>query len=140
MSRLSRTMLPALIFVIAAAGCTASASTPNLPNYVLSAPPTVREAYEYAVAHPDELAYQPCYCGCNVMGHTSSLHCFVRDITPDGTIIFDTHALGCGICVDIARDVMRLRAQGQSPLAVRTYIDAQYGMFGPSTDTPLPEY
>ena len=45
---------------------------------------------------------------------------------------------GCGICVDIARDVMRLKQEGQSSLKVRQYIDAQYGSFGPSTNTALP--
>ena len=48
-----------------------------LPEPYSSAPPRVREAYEHAVANPDELAKYPCYCGCGAMGHTSNLSCYV---------------------------------------------------------------
>ena len=116
----------------------APASAANLPDWARDAPPRVREAYQYAAAHPDELRKYPCYCGCGAMGHTSNLSCYIQDIAPDGTMTFDTHANGCGICVDIAQDVMRLKAEGQSSLQVRNYIDAQYSSFGPGTNTPLP--
>jgi hypothetical protein len=109
-----------------------------LPDWVRSAPPRVKEAYQYAVANPEELAKYPCYCGCGSMGHTSNLSCYVQSIAPDGSITFDNHATGCGICVDITQDVMRLKAEGQSSPAVRAYVDAQYSPFGPSTNTPLP--
>ena len=115
-----------------------TASVAMLPDWARNAPPRVREAYEYAVANPEELAKYPCYCGCGNMGHTSNLSCYVQDIAPDGTIAFDNHANGCGICVDITQDVMRLKAQGQSSPQVRAYIDAQYSPFGPGTDTPFP--
>ena len=110
----------------------------NWPDFVRNAPQAVQEAYQYAVDHPDELAKYPCYCGCGKMGHTSNASCFVRNIAADGTVTFDNHAAGCGICVDIARDVMRLKQEGQSSLKVRQYIDTQYGSFGPSTNTALP--
>lgn len=73
------------------------------------------------------------------MGHTSNLSCYIQDIAPDGAITFDNHANGCGICVDITQDVMRLKGEGWSSSAVRAYIDAQYSAFGPGTDTPLPQ-
>lgn len=128
--------------VLSACGSTgrsdSNTSAAMLPDWARSAPPRVREAYEYAVAHPDELAKYPCYCGCGAMGHTSNLSCYVQDIAADGTITFDTHAKGCGICVDITQDVMRLKGEGQSSPQVRAYVDAQYSPFGPGTDTPLP--
>ncbi len=108
------------------------------PDFVRNAPQAVQAAYQYAVDHPDELAKYPCYCGCGKMGHTSNKSCFIREMTAAGKITFDSHAAGCGICVDIARDVMRLKSEGQSSLKVRQYIDAQYGSFGPSTNTALP--
>jgi hypothetical protein len=117
---------------------TNTANVAMLPDWVRSSPPRVREAYQYAVANPDELSKYPCYCGCGAMGHTSNLSCYVQNIAPDGTITFDNHASGCGICVDITQDVKRLKAQGQSSPQVRAYIDAQYSAFGPGTDTPLP--
>ncbi len=130
-------------FILAACGGSGDSDSDSdavaLPDWAREAPPRVREAYQYAATHPDELTNYPCYCGCGNMGHTSNLSCYISDIAPDGTITFDNHANGCGICVDITQDVKRLRAQGQSPLQVRTYIDAQYSPFGPGTDTPLPK-
>lgn len=135
-------LLAATAAVLAACGGNA-AETPAgvalLPDWARSAPPRVRSAYEYAVNHPDELAKYPCYCGCGAMGHTSNLSCYIQDIAPDGAITFDNHANGCGICVDITQDVMRLKGEGWSSSAVRAYIDAQYSAFGPGTDTPLPQ-
>jgi hypothetical protein len=109
-----------------------------LPEFVRNEPPAVRDAYRFAIANPDELAKYPCYCGCGAMGHTSNLSCYISDIGADGQISFDNHAAGCGICVDITQDVMRLTNEGQSSRQIRTYIDAQYSPFGPSTNTPLP--
>ena len=115
-----------------------SASAAMLPDWARNAPPRVRESYQYAVANPDELAKYPCYCGCGNMGHTSNLSCYVQEFGADGTITFDNHANGCGLCVDITQDVIRLKGEGQSSPQVRAYIDAQYSAFGPSTDTPFP--
>jgi hypothetical protein len=115
-----------------------SMTSAEMPDYVRNAPPRVREAYEYAVANPDELTNYPCYCGCGNMGHTSNQSCFVDNIAPDGTVTYDNHAAGCGICVDIAQDAMHLRAEGKSRPEIRAYIDATYGSYGPSTNTSLP--
>lgn len=109
-----------------------------LPEFARSEPPAVRDAYRFAIANPDELAKYPCYCGCGAMGHTSNLSCYISDTGAGGAVTFDNHASGCGICVDITQDVMRLMNEGQSSQQIRAYIDAQYSPFGPSTDTPLP--
>ncbi len=117
---------------------TKTASAAQLPDWAQNAPPRVRESYDYVVSHPDELAKYPCYCGCGAMGHTSNLSCYVQELAADGTITYDSHAMGCGICVDIAQDVMRLKAEGQSSPQVRACIDAKYSPFGPPTDTEFP--
>jgi hypothetical protein len=110
-----------------------------LPQFLATAAPRVREAYRFALAHPHDLETVPCYCGCGGMGHTSNLSCFIQDASADSdTIAFDQHAAGCGICVDIAQDVMRMTAGGSQPGEIRQSIDATYGSFGPATDTPLP--
>lgn len=54
----------------------------------------VQEAYRMAIANPEILEKYPCYCGCGKMGHQSNLDCFVHDVNPDGSIVFDDHALG----------------------------------------------
>lgn len=121
--------------------CTPSTSmVAQMPDYVQMAPPRVQVAYQYAMEHPDMLEFQPCYCGCGAMGHLNNLDCFIQDVDEVGTVTYDSHASGCGICVDIALDVKRMQEEGRwSPLQIRLYIDATYSQFGPSTDTPMPE-
>ena len=99
---------------------------------VQQAPPTVQEAYRFAVANPEVTSQIPCYCGCGAMGHTSNYTCFVAD-DRDGQITFDNHALGCSICVDIAQDTMRLLDEGKSVQEIFTYVDNTYARFGPPT-------
>lgn len=129
-----------LLATVAVAGCGGSksseaASIPmadasDMPAQVQSAPQRVVEAYRFAAANPDVLHRIPCYCGCGAMGHQSNYNCFWQD---DGTV--DTHALGCGICVDIAQDTLRGLQQSQPLTAIRAQIDADYSRFGPPTDT-----
>ena len=109
-----------------------------LPEFLKHAPQAVRKAYRFAAANPDELAKYPCYCGCGAMGHASNLSCYISEIAGDGKVTFDNHAAGCGICVDITRDVMRLMNEGKRAPEIRQYIDATYSAFGPSSDTPFP--
>ncbi len=65
-----------------------------LPDFVRSAPPQVKEAYRFAIANPDVLDDFPCYCGCGQMGHESNLDCYIREIRPDGSLVFENHAFG----------------------------------------------
>jgi hypothetical protein len=111
----------------------------ELPAFLAAAAPRVRDAYRYALANPHALETVPCYCGCGAMGHDSNLACFIQPAAGQSAqVVFGQHAAGCGICVDIAQDVMRLSAEGESPLAIRQYVDAAYSSFGLGTDTPLP--
>lgn len=129
-----------LILPLALASCNStSASEMAMPEFFQSAPDRVKDSYRYAMSNPDDLAAVPCYCGCGSMGHTSNLSCFINGKTKDGTPILEPHASGCGLCVDIAQDVKRLRADGKSRSAVRAYIDGAYSSFGPGTNTPLPK-
>ena len=129
-----------LVIPLALTGCaTSSSQSMSMPDFVQNAPARVKESYQYAVAHPDDLAAVPCYCGCRNMGHKSNLSCFVSGTAKDGTPTFEPHASGCGLCVDIAQDVKRLRAEGKTRSEVRAYIDATYSSYGPGTDTPLPK-
>ena len=115
------------------------ASDGDLPAFLAAAAPRVRDAYRFAMANPHALETVPCYCGCGGMGHDSNLACFVQETDSAGNVTaFDEHAAGCGICVDIAQDVMRLSAEGKQPRAIRQYVDMRYSSFGPATDTPLP--
>jgi hypothetical protein len=110
----------------------AMAPMAGMPADVKSAPVTVQQGYQFAVANPDVLKQIPCYCGCGKMGHTSNYSCYVQSVDDKGTITFDTHALGCSICVDITQDTMRLLRQGKTVAEIKASIDQTYSKFGPS--------
>jgi len=109
----------------------AMAPVRDLPRDVQNAPTTVREAYQFAVANPEVLKQIPCYCGCGSVGHTSNYSCYVQSYEV-GNFVFDTHALGCGICVDIARDAMQMYKNGKPMAEIGTAIADEYSQYGPS--------
>lgn len=113
--------------------------TADLPGFAQQTEPRVRDAYRFAVANPEIMTKIPCYCGCGSMGHQHAQQCFVKDVAPSGTIEFDNHAAGCGICVDITQDVMRLTRAGQDLKTIRAFIDAEYSQFAAPTNTPTVE-
>ena len=144
-----RVMLLIFIFSIAAGlltGCgTSAASTTSsadhnlkmapmsiMPDDVKSAAAVTQQAYQFAVANPDVMQHIPCYCGCGAMGHTSNYACYVESADAAGKVKFDSHALGCSICVDITQDAMRLTKQGKSPQDIKAYVDKTYSQYGPS--------
>lgn len=108
------------------------ADVSELPLAMQQAPQTVREAYQFAVANPEPLKNVPCFCGCGTMGHTSNYDCYIKDAPANGKIIFDEHALGCSICVDITQDVIRMTGAGRAPPEIRANILDTYSRFGPS--------
>jgi hypothetical protein len=108
------------------------ASMDGMPAEVKEAPLTVQQAYQFAVANPDVTQHIACYCGCGAMGHTSNYSCYVSGQDADGNPVFDEHALGCSICVDITQDAMRLQKDGKAIAEIREYIDATYAQYGPS--------
>ncbi len=110
----------------------AMAPMAGMPAEVKSAPLTVKQAYQFAVANPDILKQIPCYCGCGAMGHTSNYSCYVQGVDGKGTVSYDNHALGCSICVDITQDTMRYLNQGKSVSQIKAIIDQTYAQYGPS--------
>ena len=63
------------------------------PDYVASAPFAVREAYQFALDNSGVLSFIPCYCGCNLDGHTSNEHCFIKSRSSNG-VVYDRHGAG----------------------------------------------
>jgi hypothetical protein len=128
-------------------GCSSGGKSPShdlkmaplsdMPAEVQQAPVSVQQAYQFAVANPDALKNVPCYCGCGAVGHTSNYSCYVKEVNPSGEIVYDQHALGCSICVDIAQDVMKMTRDGKSPAEIRAAIDKTYSQYGPSNMPPV---
>lgn len=130
-------ILPSLVI----AGCSKTdanrdtqkmSSLTGLPAEVRSAPVSVQESYQFAIANPEVLTQIPCYCGCGAVGHTSNYACYIAGENEDGSLQFDNHALGCSICVDITQDTMRLMKGGKTVPEIRAYIDQTYAQYGPS--------
>lgn len=105
----------------------------QMPPEVQNAPRTVREAYQFAVFNQEVLEALPCYCGCGAMGHTSNYSCYVGGTDANGEIVYDNHALGCQICVDITQDAMRMLDDGKNVDEIYGYVDETYSRFGPPT-------
>jgi hypothetical protein len=135
-------LLPVLLigtFLLAACGASGQqnsqaklAPVAVLPKPMQDAPTAVRTAYQFAVANPAALQNVPCYCGCGAIGHKSNLACYIKEFGADGKPVFDDHAMGCSICVDIATDVMQMTDEGKAPAAIRQQIVATYSKFGPA--------
>ncbi len=104
----------------------------EMPLEVQRAPVAVRQAYQFAVANAALLRQVPCYCGCGAMGHTSNAACYLSNAAGDDVTIFDSHALGCSICVDITQDVMRLMQRGEDLAEIQAFVDGTYARYGPS--------
>jgi hypothetical protein len=116
----------------AASGDLKMAAMSDMPDQIQKAPVSVSEAYRFAVANPEALKNVPCYCGCGAVGHTSNYSCYVKETKSSGEVVFDQHALGCSICVDIAQDVMKMTREGKSPKEIRAAVDQTFSQYGPS--------
>ena len=64
-----------------------------LPAAVRPASARVQEAYRFAIANRGTLRWIPCFCGCGHEGHTSNADCYIKDVKPDGSIVFDFMSL-----------------------------------------------
>lgn len=130
----------AIVLLAALPGCSTSvhaADAPmfpmdRLPAQVLSAPVSVRTAYQFAAANPDLMKRVPCYCGCGRVGHTSNYSCYVSAVGPNGVVSFDNHTLGCSLCVEITQDAMELSKEGKPVTDIRAYVDLTYSQYGTS--------
>src|ERR1044071_7567487 len=104
-----------------------AADLPLLPigvDHAVRAPELVRAAYEFAARHSEGLNYIPCFCGCERMGHRGNTDCFVGSRDANGRVTeWETHALGCEICLDVALESMQMHNTGASTSAIRAAID-----------------
>jgi hypothetical protein len=137
-------LLPLLILsTLSITGCASQATASQnyeiamadmsmMPTDVQAAPAVVQQAYQFAVANPQVLQQLPCYCGCGKAGHTSNYACYISGTDATKGLQFDSHALGCSICVDITQDAMRLTREGKDIKSIRAYVDQTYSRYGPS--------
>lgn len=112
----------------------------QLPSFLLKAEPQVVKAYLAAADHTEILEKIPCYCGCSLSaGHKNNKNCFIKEVRADGSIVWDSHGVTCGVCQTIALESAQLKQAGKSNLEIRNYIDSKYSKgFAEPTPTPMP--
>src|SRR4029077_3893064 len=86
--------------------------------------------YAFAADQADTLRWMPCTCGCVNFGHTSNRSCYVK-AEAAGRVTFTSPAATCTVCLDITRDVMRMKGEGKPLTAIRAAIDEKYLRVGP---------
>ena len=114
---------------------------PVIPNLVPRPAEVITEAYAFAARNPDVLEFVPCFCGCETAGHRGNADCFVKSRNADGSVkAWDTHAMGCAVCIDVAHDAAQLHRSGAAVRDVRAAIEAKYeSRFPRKTPTPRPQ-
>jgi hypothetical protein len=75
--------------------------------------PMIKTGYAVALKIPRVLAQQPCYCGCNEIGHRSLLDCYRS-----------THAAECTICIKEAILASGMHDTGKTATEIRNAIIA----------------
>lgn len=111
-------------------------------DHAVRPPEMVRAAYEFAARHPEVLRYIPCFCGCERGGHRGNEDCFVgsRDAATGRVTEWETHALGCEVCLDVALESMQMHNAGASTADIRSAIDKKYADRLTHTPTPMPPH
>ena len=112
----------------------AATMTPDgrFPEFVYTSPESL-EAYRLAAGNRGLFSQIPCYCGCADLrpkAHENLDDCFFGS---GGAV--DSHAAGCNLCQDIARDAAAWRTEGDSAFLIRNKVDSKYETFGSATDT-----
>jgi hypothetical protein len=126
-----------------AAQTTIASDLPPLPSGILWAvrpPEVMRATYEFAASRPDVMRYVPCFCGCERGGHKDNGDCFVASRDASGRVTaWDSHAIGCEVCVDVAHQAMQMTNSGASVTAIRAAVEQKYASHGGGhTPTPAP--
>ena len=98
------------------------------PGGVLAAadvPPAFAAHYQAARDHRHVFEAVPCFCGCEgMLDHRHLGDCFVR---ADGQGL-EAHALGCGVCIGEAQQVIELIAAGtEDPDQINEAVVAEWG-------------
>lgn len=86
----------------------------------------LRGLYRFVGSHLDLMRQLPCFCGCDELGHGSAADCFVERSNDPSRAAWNVHAAGCGMCLAIARDAMRLQGQNVTIVKIQRHVEARY--------------
>ncbi|QTM98550.1 hypothetical protein ERJ70_04100 [Sediminibacillus dalangtanensis] len=118
-----------------------TAGTDQLPQFLKDASEDLQTVYRSAAEHQELLEQIPCYCGCGdaSVGHKDNHDCFVHEIADDGEVVWDTHGIGCQVCIDTAVYSINEYEKGTDIPTIRKTIDNTYQDHGYPEPTPTPD-
>ena len=111
------------------------------PRDPLPRPPqVVAQVFRFAAEHPEILAYVPCFCGCDHMGHKGNDDCFVKSRAPNGDVLqWEPHGTECQVCIDVGQQAMQMYSSGASVRDIRAAVEKKFaGQYQNHTPTPQP--
>lgn len=82
----------------------------------------LQRAYEFAAHNEKLLRHIPCFCGCEMVGHTSVESCFISSRAPDGLVKWNKHGAACRLCLDVVESARELHAAGLPVKDIRQQI------------------
>ncbi|CAB3390905.1 PCYCGC motif-containing (lipo)protein [Kyrpidia spormannii] len=116
-----------------------TASAEVLPTFLNNQQEAVRQIYAAVGKSTELLQWIPCYCGCGESaGHKSNRDCFIRAVNPDGSVVWNSHGAGCGVCLEIAAQSIGLWRDGKRAKDIRAFIEEKYKE-GYALPTPTPQ-
>ena len=100
----------------------------------------VAQVFQFAAEHPEILAYVPCFCGCDHMGHKGNDDCFVKSRAANGDVLqWEPHGTECQVCIDVGQMSMQMYSSGASVRDIRTAVEKKFaGQYQNHTPTPQP--
>ena len=100
----------------------------------------VTQVFQFAAEHPDVLAYIPCFCGCDHMGHKGNDDCFVKTRAANGDVLaWEPHGTECQVCIDVGQMSMQMYSSGASVTQIRAAVEKKFaGTYQNHTPTPMP--
>jgi len=103
-------------------------------------PQVVAAVFRFAAEHPDVLAYVPCFCGCDHMGHKGNDDCFVKSRAANGDVVqWEPHGTECQVCIDVGQQAMQMYSSGASVRDIRAAVEKKFaGQYQNHTPTPQP--
>jgi hypothetical protein len=103
-------------------------------------PQVVAQVFQFAAEHPEILAYVPCFCGCDHMGHKGNDDCFVKSRAANGDVLqWEPHGTECQVCIDVGQQAMQMYSSGASVRDIRAAVEKRFaGQYQNHTPTPQP--
>lgn len=110
------------------------------PSFITQAGGDIQGLYAFQVVNGGIMRYMPCFCGCPPEdGHQNNRDCYIKRVNSDGSVVFDSMAPTCEICLGVTRAVIELQAEGMPSRAIRAVIDSAYASrIELATPTPYP--